>query len=584
MESLADTDAYDLLNRLKKLNSIGVALSSEKDDRRLLERILDAAKTLTYADGGTLYSYDKERDELKFEIMMTDTLNIHKGGTSGEAIQLPPIPLHDANGNPNMHMVAACAAITESTINIPDAYQETRFEFSGMRKFDAAMNYRSISFLTVPMKNHQNEIIGVLQLLNATDPKSGNIHPFESWEQELVESLASQAAVALVNQRFIEEQKVLFEAFIKLIARAIDDKSPYTGGHCSRVPVLTMMLADAVERAQYGSLEIHDFHMSEEDRYELWVAGMLHDCGKITTKEYVVDKGTKLETIFDRIHLLDLRFETLKRDAEIDLLKQQVTALKNGENFKETVKYAELAGYCKILDEERDFLRTANIGGEFMSAEQEAKIQQIAQRRWRDSEGKQQPLLYQDAECENLFYPTKDNEIRNVEDLRKCKGELENLCIAKGTLRDQERTHINYHINATINMLNALPYPKSLARVPEFAGGHHERMDGKGYPKGLKRDRMSVQARAMGIADVFEALTAADRPYKKAMPLSTALTILGRMKLDNHIDPELFNVFIHEKVYEEYAKHYLQAEQIDAVDITQLPGYEPLEQLKEKLP
>jgi len=580
MESLADTDVYDLLNRLKKLNAIGVALSSEKDNKRLLERILEAAKTLTYADGGTLYSYDKEHDELKFEIMMTDTLKIHKGGTSGEVIELPPIPLHDPNGKPNMHMVAACAAITETTINIPDAYKDTRFEFSGMRKFDEAMNYRSVSFLTVPMKDHQNEIIGVLQLLNAIDPVTGKIHQFENWEQELVESLASQAAVALVNQRFVEEQRVLFEAFIKLIARAIDDKSPYTGGHCSRVPVLTMMLAEATERAKYGSPEIHDFHMSEEDRYELWVAGMLHDCGKITTKEYVVDKGTKLETIFDRIHLIDLRFETLKRDAETHLLKQQVAALKKGEVFDEAAKQAELADYCKTLDEEREFLRKANIGGEFMSEEHQEKVKQIAQRYWRTPEGEEQPLLFHDEECEALFYPLKENEVRDEEDLRKFKGEVENFCIPKGTLRDKERKHINYHINATINMLEALPYPKNLARVPEFAGGHHERMDGKGYPKGLKREEMSVQARAMGIADVFEALTAADRPYKKAMSLSLALTILGRMKLDNHIDPDLFNVFIHEKVYEEYAKQYLQADQIDEVDITQLPGYESIEALK----
>lgn len=580
MQSFQNADVYDLLNRLKKLNTIGVALSSEQDNKRLLERILDAAKTLTYADGGTLYSYDKARDELKFEIMMTDSLNIHKGGTSGEDINLPPIPLHDPQGKPNMHMVAACAAITESTINIPDAYQETRFEFSGMRKFDEAMCYRSVSFLTVPMKDHQNEIIGVLQLINAINPENGEIHCFESWEQELVESLASQAAVALVNQRFIEEQKILFEAFIKLIARAIDDKSPYTGGHCSRVPVLTMMLAEATERAKYGSAEIHDFHMSEEDRYELWVAGMLHDCGKITTKEYVVDKATKLETIFDRIHMIDLRFETLKRDAEIDVLKQQVAALKNGVAFDEAKKHAELAEYCRTLDEEREFLRNANIGGEFMSEEHQARVKQIAQRRWRNPDGEEQALLFHDEECEALFYPLNENEVRDAEDLRKFKGEVENFCIPKGTLRDKERKHINYHINATINMLEALPYPKNLARVPEFAGGHHERMDGKGYPKGLKRKEMSVQARAMGIADVFEALTAADRPYKKAMSLSLALTILGRMKLDNHIDPDLFNVFIHEKVYEEYAKKYLLPEQIDEVDVTQLPGYEAVDSLK----
>ncbi|MDM8547121.1 HD domain-containing phosphohydrolase [Candidatus Venteria ishoeyi] len=563
----------DLLNRLKKLNAVGVALSSEKDGNRLLERILQAAKTLTYADGGTLYM--KQGDTLKFEIMLNETLGIHKGGSSGEPINFPPLPLYDENNKPNLHIVAACAAVQEETINIPDAYEETRFELSGMRDFDAKMHYRSKSFLTVPMKNHENEVIGVLQLINATTPETKAIHPFTRSEQELVESLASQAAIALVNQRFIAEQKELFESFIKLIARAIDDKSPYTGGHCTRVPVITTLLADAIAKTKTGPQEIRDFQMNEDERYELWVAGMLHDCGKITTKEYVVDKATKLETIFDRVHLVDARFELIKRDTEIAMLRAQIDTMKQGQTPDFTAMETALDNTRQTLDEERDFLHHSNKGGEFMAEADQNKIRQIAQRTWTDKNGQQRPLLFDDKATEVLFYPPRANEQRPETDLAKFRGEIENLCINKGTLRDRERLHINHHITSTINMLESLPYPKHLKRVPEFAGGHHERMDGKGYPKGLKRRQMSLQARSMGIADVFEALTAGDRPYKPAMKLSVALTILGKLKLEGHIDPDIFDVFIHQKVYERYAKEYLKAEQIDEFDVTRLPGYSP---------
>lgn len=541
----------DLLHRLKSLNDIGIALSSEKNGNRLLEKILQAARSLTYADGGTLYT--KTDDSfLKFEIVLSESLQIHQGGTSCNEITLPPLPMYDQDGHPNLHMVAVCAALNDTTINIPDAYENKEFEFSGTQRFDESMNYRSKSFLTVPMKNHENELIGVLQLINAIDPESGEIKPFTIQEQELVESLASQAAVALMNQRLLAEQKELFEAFISLIARAIDDKSPYTANHCSRVPELTMLLADAISRCQRGPQEIRDFRMSEEDRYELWVAGMLHDCGKITTKEYIVDKATKLETKYDRIHEVDTRFEVLKRDAEIAMLQRRIAALEAGDTPDIAALQAQFEAECSVLDSERDFIRHSNVGGEFMSEEARQRVVEISQRQWLRPGGEMSDLL-------------TENEIYNLQ-------------IPKGTLTPEEREHINHHIVATINMLESLPYPKHLRNVPEYAGGHHERMDGRGYPKGLKRQEMSLQARAMGIADIFEALTADDRPYKKAMPLSTALTILGRMKEDNHIDPDLFDVFIHEGVYLEYARKFLPPHQyadLETLDMQALPGYNP---------
>ncbi len=552
---LEQNDVLDLLSRLKTLNQIGIALSAETDGTRLQEMILKEAKRIAFADAGTLYIRTDD-NQLKFEIMLNDSLNFHKGGTSNQQVDTSLLPLYNNKGEPNLDKVAVCAAIRSQTINIPDAYTNTEFEFSGPRAFDQKNNYRSKSFLTVPMKNHEGEVIGVLQLINALDPVTRDITVFSRSDQELVESLASQAAVALSNQRLLEEQRLLFEAFIKLIATAIDNKSPYTGKHCRRVPALTMMLADAATNIQIGPLK--HFTMTEEDRYELKVAGWLHDCGKITTPEYVVDKATKLETIFDRINLIDTRFEVLKRDAEIALLREQLAAQQQNKSIDVKAIEEKLAQQIKLLDEERTFIRDCNKGGEYMSDDLKERVIQIAQHRWKTPEGKEDNLLSYD-------------------------DEVYNLNITKGTLTSEEREEINHHIVATIDMLKALPYPKYLKHVPEYAGGHHERMDGKGYPNGLTREQMSIQARMMGIADIFEALTAKDRPYKEPMSLSQALTILGKMKQEHHIDPDLFDVFIHEKVYLKYAytvdekgEKFLDDKQIDKVDITQLPGYNSL--------
>lgn len=547
MTTQTDKDEIPDLQRLKILLNVGIALSAEKDSTRLLEMILKETKRIACADGGTLYTRTDD-NHLKFEIMLNDTLKLHTGGTSGVPVILPPLPLYDNKGEPNLDMVAVCAAIRGQTINIPDAYTNTQFEFSGTQAFDKQTGYRSQSFLTVPMKDNQGEVIGVLQLINFLDPVTKEISVFSPCEQELVESLASQAAVALSNQRLLEDQRQLFEALIRLVATAIDDKSPYTGGHCRRVPELTLMLADAVANIQNGPFK--DFTMTEEDRYELQVAGWLHDCGKITTPEYVIDKSTKLETIFDRIELIDTRFEVLKRDAEIAMLREQVAAQARGETVDVKALEANLAQKIEILNQECEFLHRCNIGGEYMDYALRERVLRIAQHRWVTPEEKEDYFLSED--------------------------EVYNLNIGRGTLTPEERKVINSHMDATISMLEALPYPKYLQHVPEYAGGHHEHMDGSGYPKGLTREQMSIQARVMGIADIFEALTARDRPYKKPMPLSQALRILARAKENNHIDPDLFDVFIHEKVYLQYAQNFLDPEQIDDVDVTQLLGYTPL--------
>ncbi len=530
-----------LLGRLEELNAIGIALSTERDTNRLLEAILIAAKRITNADAGTLYLYDAEQQALKFEIIRTDTLNIAMGGTTGVPITFYPIQLYDTEGNANHNMVVAHAALSGTSVNIPDAYKAEGFDFSGTKSFDRKTHYRSTSLLAVPMRNHENELIGVLQLINAQDRITNEIAPFSLQEQSLLESLASQAAIALTNHLLIQHMELLFESFISLINTAIDDKSAYTGGHCERVPVLTMMLADAVNRTKAGPLK--DFVMTEKDRYELKIAGLLHDCGKITTPVHVVDKSTKLETIFDRIHLVDTRFEVLKRDAEIKMLRK----LSSASPVDAQLIHAEFEATIKQLDDDREFLRHCNVGSEKMDAAHQERVHRIAAYHWRNAAGEEANFL-------------------NTE-------EQENLTIRAGTLNDAERQIINHHIDVTIKMLESLPWPRHLKRVPEYAGGHHERMDGKGYPRGLTREQMSVQARVMGIADIFEALTAKDRPYKRGKTLTESLSILGKFKENGHIDPDLFDVFVREKVYLEYAKQFLDTDQIDVVDESKIPGY-----------
>ena len=536
----------DLFDRFEQLNEIGAALSHERDLNRLLETILVAAKNITHADGGTLYRVTEDERSLRFEIVRTDSLKIAMGGTSGNPIPFPLLPLRTESGEENNSMVAAYAAIHQKTVNIADAYQAEGFDFSGTRKFDERTGYRSQSFLTVPMKNHENAVIGVLQLLNSIDPDSGKVTPISAADQRLAESLASQAAIALTNRQLISQLEVLFESFIQLINVAIDEKSPYTGGHCERVPVLTMMLAEAVNETKQGPLA--DFSMTDKDRYELKIAGLLHDCGKVTTPVHVVDKATKLQTLFDRIHLVDTRFEVLKRDAQIAMLKAKLALRDPHDAHAEAALDEDLARHLHQIESDREFLRQSNVGSELMTPEAQERVSRIGTgHRWIDIDGKSANFLSDD--------------------------ELENLNIRAGTLTQKERETINYHIVATIKMLEQLPWPKHLKNVPEYAGGHHERMDGKGYPKGLSREQMSVQARVMGIADIFEALTARDRPYKRGKTLSESLQILGKFRLGGHIDPDLFDVFVREKVYLKYAEKFLDPEQIDEVDESKIPGY-----------
>ena len=526
-------DVNPLLDKLERLNAIGIALSREEDIDLLLERILLSAMDLTHADAGTIYRVNGGADggsALEFRILVNRTLGMALGGSKGGEIRLPDIPIFDADGHPNDRMVAAHVAARQVTVNIADAERAEGFDFSGTREFNRRTGYVSRSFLTVPLIDHHRATIGVLQLINAIDPDTGAIRAFPAEDRRLAESLASQAAIAYTKRRLIDQLAELFESLVNLINIAIDEKSPYTSNHCERVPVLTMMIAEAAHTADSGPLA--DFQMSDADRYELRIAGLMHDCGKITTPVHVMDKPTKLETLFDRIRLLDTRFEILRRDAALRRLR----ALSERPGEREAIDGEYRRALAELADDQ-SFLQRCNIGGENMSQADQARVGRIAAYRWTDAKGVERPFLDTDEEA--------------------C------LRIPRGTLTEAEREIINQHIVSTIHMLEALPWPRHLRRVPEFAGGHHERMDGKGYPRGLTGAQMSVQARIMAIADVFEALTAADRPYKQAKPLSECLAIMDRMAREGHIDPDIYAVFVDGGIHLTYARQFLRPEQID---------------------
>jgi len=492
------------VDRIHELVKIGMALSAEKKLERLLEMIVREARRFTNADGGTLYIKNEE-DFLEFKIIQNDTLGISVGGT-GQQITWQPVPLRDASGVENHRNVSAHCALIGEAINIDDVYRAD-FDFQGTRMFDSNTGYRSRSMLLVPMRGHEDDVIGVLQLLNARESGTGEVISFKDHEIADITSLASQAAIAITNVRLVRELETLMDAFLRAIAAAIDEKSPYTGGHVENVAELTVLIAEEISRTDSGAFA--ELNFCEEELAELKMAAWMHDVGKVTTPEYVVDKATKLQTIFDRIELVRARVEILKKEAEISRLKAEL--VENGGEHRQPVEE------FMRLDEMLAFLEDANFGGEYLADEMMDRISTMG-RECYEAGGRVMPLL-------------TDDEIRN-------------LSIRKGTLNSEERAIINNHVSLTIKMLEKLPFPKKLIRVPDFAGMHHEKLDGSGYPRGLSGDQIPLQARIMAVADVFEALTAADRPYKPGKKLSESMRIIGFMVKDGHLDKDICDLLV----------------------------------------
>ena len=511
------------IKHIKQGAQIGLALSCIKDINRLLEMIVLEARVMSNADAGTLYITDKENKHLNFKIMQNDTMNVRMGGTSGVEIDLPSVPLY-RDGKPNHSNVSSHVAVSGEIVNIPDVYETEGFDFTGPKKYDATTGYRSKSMLVIPLRNHENDIIGVLQLLNAKNPETGEIIGFSNEYVDEIASLASQAAVALTNTQLIQDLKNLFYAFIKSIATAIDEKSPYTGGHINRVVDLSMMIAEKINETK--SPPFKDITFNDNEMEEIRIAAWMHDVGKITTPEYMIDKRTKLQTIFDRINLIETRFNLIAKIFENEYLAKKLDLIQKGSGDEEIKRLdSELSEKLDGLDGDLQVIRACNLPGEFLTDENAKRIKDIAARKYLTPGGEH-------------AYITGE--------------ELENLLVRKGSLTDMERRIIENHAAFTYKILTHLPFPRKLTNVPEYASGHHEKLDGSGYPRALTAENMPLQSRIIAVADIFEALTAKDRPYKKPMLLSQSLDIMNKMKNDNHIDSDIYSLFIENRLYEKY--------------------------------
>ncbi len=512
--------AEEQIAHIKQDAKIGLALSSEKNIDKLLEMIVADARKMTNADAGTLYIIDKENKNLCFKILQNDTLDIRMGGTSGVKIDLPNVPLF-TDGKQNHSNVSSHVAITGKIVNIPDVYEAEGFDFTGPMKYDASTGYRSKSMLVIPLRNHENDIIGVLQLLNSKNPQTGEAIAFPEEYIDETASLASQAAVALTNTQLIKDLKDLFYSFIKTIATAIDEKSPYTWGHINRVVDLSAMIAETINRSK--KKQFSSINFDENELEEIRIAAWMHDVGKITTPEYIIDKSTKLQTVFDRINLLETRFNLIAQILENDYLKIKI---KHSQNEKKLAMLdSELNEKLKNLENDFELIKAANIPGEILSEDDVKKIKEIAGKTY-------------------LFKNKKHPYIS--------ENELENLIVRQGSITVKERKIIENHAAVTYKILSQLPFPRKLVRVPEYASGHHEKLDGSGYPRALTKEELPLQSRIIAIADIFEALTAKDRPYKKPMNVKQALKIMNTMKKDNVIDPDIYDLFIEKKLFEKF--------------------------------
>lgn len=540
---------------------IASSLASESNYDRLLARVLKEMSEITGAKSGLLYLYEPQKNALNVVQIYADHQVIETDAQS--------VVMSD-HSHP---VVAACHS----------GSQIMQLQAGDLKLFFSALPESShvMTLISIPLKDRNNTLSGAIALvIDAAGIDDAHL--------AMAEAVSGAAAVAIENQRLIQEQKALLASFIQLIASAIDAKSPYTGGHCQRVPVLTKLLAQAACREASGPYA--SFDLNDEEWEELHVASWLHDCGKVTTPEYIVDKATKLETLYDRIHEIRMRFEVMKRDAEIACWQ----AIANGGNTAELKE--KLSSEIRQLDDDFAFIAECNEGGEFMAPDKIARIKAIAERTWLRTLSDRIGISHDEKERKNrtpepalpvseyllsdkpehIFtrsardHIPADNpwgfKIKVPENLYN-RGELYNLCVTRGTLSEEERYKINEHMTQTIMMLGKLPFPRYLAKVPEIAGGHHEKMDGTGYPKRLTGAEMSIPARMMAIADIFEALTAADRPYKNGKTLSEAIRIMSFMKKDQHIDGDLFTLFLKSGIYLEYAKMFMKAEQIDEVDI-----------------
>lgn len=504
-------------SKFEEIMKINLAFSSEHNKEKLLENILNLTRKLTNADAGTLYIKSKDEKTLQFKVVQNDSLNIFMGGTK-EKLNWNDLPIFLEDGSLNNKMVAVVCANEKRIINISDVYKTTKYKFEGTKQFDKKTSYRSKSMLVIPLINHENEVIGVLQLINKI--KNQEIVSFDKFDEKIIISLASQAAMALTNMYLINSLEDFINAFVATIAKAIDAKSPYTKDHIAKVEKIALLLAKAINDDE---TIYKDVKYTQNDYKQIALAAWMHDIGKISMPEHVIDKATKLEKIFDRIHLVEQRFELIKKDKEIEYLKQFISK----DEFENSIKQ---------LNENIEFIKKTNLGGEFMLDEDIERLENISKQTYIKN-GESFPLLTQD--------------------------ELYNLSIKKGTLTKEEIDIIKNHAQLSLDMISELPFPKKYKDVLNIACNHHEKLNGLGYPRGLSDSQISLEDRIMILADIFEALTASSRPYKEAMKLSTVENILTTMTKRGELDKNLVDFFFNHDIFKEYSKEELKDYQLD---------------------
>jgi len=510
----------DMLSHTKfqRIMDINLELASELDKDKLLDMILSLTRELTHSQGGTLYTISDDKKYLDFKVVQNKPLNIFMGGT-GNKIDWPSLPLFDENGLANTKMVAVTSAINKEIVNIPDVYSVENYDFSGTKKFDANTGFRSKSMLVMPLKNHEDDIIGVLQLINKTKV-SGTVIEFDKNDEKIIKALAAHAAMALTNTQLIESLEGFLNSFVSTIARAIDAKSKHTMNHIGKVAKISTYIAKAIHEDE---TVYKDVKYSANDFRQIELAALMHDIGKISMPESVIDKATKLQIMTDGIYIIEERVEILKRDFEIEYLKNQITK----EEFE--AKVAQ-------LEDDLEFIKTTNIGGEFMRDEDIQRVGKIAEQ------------TYMKGDKETNLITT---------------SEKYNLCIRRGTLTVDEKAIMNSHAQLSYDMLAELPFPKKYNKVMHIAANHHEKLNGKGYPRGLSEKELTLEDRIMILADIFEALTANDRPYKDAKKLSEVFKILSFMVKDGEIDGELLRFFHQSDVLKKYMEEELLDYQLD---------------------
>lgn len=504
-------------HKLEEIMKINLAFSSQHDKNKLLEDILTLTKNLTSADAGTLYIKSKDEQYLSFKVIQNDTLNINMGGTKND-LNWPDLAIFQEDGKVNNKMVAVVCANEKRIINVSDVYKTNKYKFEGTKDFDMKTSYRSKSMLVIPLINHENEVIGVLQLINKL--KNGVIINFNKLDEKIIISLASQAAMALTNMQLITSLEDFIDAFVSTIAKAIDTKSPYTSDHIVKVEKIALLVAKAIHE---DNTIYEKVKYNENDYKQIALAAWMHDIGKISMPEHIIDKATKLEKIYDRIDLIQQRFEIIKLNKEIDLLKNLITK-------------KEYENYIQELNNDIEFLKRINLGGEFMNDDDIKKLELISQK----------------------------NYIKNNEKFTLItEDEFYNLSIKKGTLTKEEIKIIRNHAQLSLDMISELPFPKKYKDVLNIACNHHEKLNGLGYPRGLKSEQITLEDRIMILADIFEALTASERPYKDAMTLSKVKNILVSMANNGELDKDLINFFFNHRILNEYSKEELKSYQLD---------------------